>query len=188
MKKYIFLYLTICLVLVSCGETKMSPTGIVEAYYEGFENGNFGQIRKVIGDSISIKSGDYVSSYSRNSFYNFFKWDSVLQTRKKLVELDTSGSEVITTISYSSARYQFLNNNNLTCSYKIIFKDEKISLLEELDCPNANWPAWEKQVNELVEWIKIHHPELDGFINDLTMQGGINYMKALQLYKNRENP
>lgn len=185
MKKYISAFFLVLVFLAACSEKKPIPIEIVSQYYQGFEDGNFDQIKKVIGDSILIKSGDYISSYSRSNFYEFFKWDSVLLTKKKLAHLKDSNDAVIATITYSSERYEFLGNNHMTCTYRVDFKGNKISMLEELDCPDANWQEWENQVNSLVSWIKEHHPELDGFINDLTMNGAINYMKAMELYKNR---
>ncbi|WP_343486768.1 hypothetical protein [Allomuricauda sp. d1] len=159
---------------------------MVKQYYEAFDMSDFNTMRTLLNDSISITSGDYVTTYSHTSFYEFFKWDSVLRTRKKLLNVESSDNDILATVSYSSMRYEFLKNNHLTCQYKINFKEDKISSFEELDCPNADWQVWEKQVNSLVEWTKTHHPELDGFIYDLTMQGALNYLKAMELYKNRE--
>ncbi len=185
-KRFFIVFAGTVIFLVGCINKKPSQTEIVTQYYQGFDKGNYSQITEVIGDSISITSGDYVSSYSNTSFYEFFKWDSVLQTRKKLLNLEDSNDGLIATIAYSSKRYKFLNNNHMTCKYRVNFEGDKISTLDELDCPNANWQAWEAQVNSLVNWIKIHYPELDGFIHGLTMRGAINYVKAMELYNNGE--
>jgi len=183
----IFFCLLVCaaLCLGACKSQKKTPTQLVIDYYEGYESGDFNHIKNTINDSISITSGDYVSTYSPTRFYDFFRWDSVLQTNKKIKTIADTDSGVLVTISYSSERYTFLNNNHLTCNYIFNFENDKISTITELDCPNADWSTWEKQVDSLVNWTKKNHPELDGFINDLTMKGALNYVKAIELYENR---
>jgi len=48
---------------------------------------------------------------------------------------------------------------------------DKITKIEALECSDANWNVWQAERDSLVNWVKINHPELDGFINDLTMNG-----------------
>jgi len=43
----------------------------------------------------------------------------------------------------------------------------------------------EKNTESLVSWIKIHHPELDGFVNNQTLDGAQDYLKAIELYSKR---
>ncbi len=42
---------------------------------------------------------------------------------------------------------------------------------------------WNSRRDTLVEWFKIHCPDLDGFIYDQTLNGAQNYLKAIDLFK-----
>lgn len=75
----------------------------------------------------------------------------------------------------------------MTCQYKISFNSEKISKIEELECENVDWDIWRKKVDSLVRWTRKNHPELDGFINDMTVNGALHYIKAIELYKKSQN-
>lgn len=126
-------------------------------------------------------------AYSRETFYEKFKWDSVFTPVYKLVSIESDGEHPIATVTMRSPKLEFLHNNPMTCRYTVYFKNDKIARIEDLDCPTANWELWGKEVDALVGWIAMNHPELDGFIYDLTMQGAIHYMKAITLYRNRKN-
>ncbi len=80
-------------------------------------------------------------------------------------------------------RNEFLKNPYMTCEYRISFMSGKISKIEELDCINVNWSIWQKERDSLVSWINKSHPELSGFVNNMTMKGSINYLKAIELYE-----
>jgi hypothetical protein len=65
---------------------------------------------------------------------------------------------------------------------KVYFKSGKIAEIENVEYQNVNWSTWTKNRDSLVNWIDKQHPELSGFINDMTKTGGINYIKAIELY------
>lgn len=123
-------------------------------------------------------------AYSRENFYKKFKWDSVFQPIYKLVNIDKQGEQAVVTVTVDSTKLEFLHNNPLTCRYTFHFKSGKIAKIENLTCPEANWELWGRKVDSLVSWVKINHPELNGFIHDLTMQGAQNYIEAIDFYKN----
>jgi len=40
-------------------------------------------------------------------------------------------------------------------------------------------------VKLLVVWVEENHPELDGFIHDMTMKGAQDYVNSIELYEAR---
>lgn len=184
--KYIFL-LSIVLLGMSCAEKSRTQKEQITRYYEGFKTSDFELVKSTLSDSLISIAGDYVMPYSRDSFYEKFKWDSVFRPKYELVSIDEKGAFPIATVTMNSPKLEFLNNNPMTCRYAIYFKKGEIYKIQDLDCPTANWELWAKQRDSLVAWTKANHPELDGFIYDLTMQGAINYMRAIALY-NKSRP
>ena len=69
---------------------------------------------------------------------------------------------------------------------KISFKENKIYTIEILESVSADWDVWTNKRDSLVEWTNMNHPELDGFIYDMTKTGGENYLKAIGYYKKRD--
>lgn len=181
MKKYFILSL-LTLLLNGC-DTHITHKQLVTEYYEAFDASDFNRIVSVLADSLTILEGEYVMPYSQESFYEQFKWDSIFQTTYKIIELENQNDQIIATVESSSKRYQFLKNDPLTCQFKISFDSDKVTKLESLGCPGADWNIWQMEVDSLVNWTRKNHPELDGFIHDLTMKGAINYLKAIELYE-----
>lgn len=152
-------------------------------YYEAFNISDYNQVKDLINDSITIIEGDYTMGYTHSTFYEHFKWDSVFRPTNKVIDIQESGNDIIATVEVHSPRFEFLKNNPLTCKHKISFEGSKLTKLENLDCIDADWSVWEKERDSLVNWIKRNHPELDGFIHGQTMNGAINYLKAIELYE-----
>ncbi len=100
--------------------------------------------------------------------------------------IENEGDKLVATVSVHSLRFEFLKNNPLTCRHRFHFDSGKITKIENLDCSNANWEIWQEERDALVSWVKLNHPELDGFINDLSGKGAVNYVKAIELYKIRQ--
>ncbi len=185
--KNTFLVLFLLCFLTGCNDRKLTHQETVSKYYSAFDSSHYHEISALIHDTIILTSGDYVTPYTHKSFYEFFKWDSIFQTSYKIVQLKAENDQIIAAVASNSVRFKFLKNDPLTCNYKISFTSGKISKIESLDCPGTDWDVWQKERDSLVYWIKNNHPHLDGFINDLTMDGALNYLKAIELYETDNN-
>ena len=120
-------------------------------------------------------SGDYETPYNHDSFYDFFKWDSIFKP----------SNDIIVTVAQDNVRNEFLKNNPLVFKVKVSFTSEKISKLEELEYIDVNWEAWNQEKDSLVSWIKNNHHDLDGFVEDMTMNGSEDFLKAIELYASK---
>jgi hypothetical protein len=181
--KKIFLILLLTPIILCCNKPKITHVETVTKYYNAKDNQNYEGIKRLINDSITIIEGDYVMPYNPKTFYEVFKWDSIFKTSSKIVDLKVENNEIIATVSSYSARFEFLNNNPLTCQQKIYFNSDKISKIELLKCIDTDWNIWQKERDSLVNWINNHHSNLNGFINDMSMNGALNYLKAIELYR-----
>lgn len=174
------------MVITCCTNQKLGHKETVTAYYKAFDSGDFEKINSVVYDSITIVTGDFITPLNRDSFYTFYKWDSIFKPSYELLEIEEKNNDIIATITQNNIRNEFLKNNPLKLKVKVSFVSDKITKLEELNYIDVNWNIWAQHRDSLVSWIKINHPELDGFVNDMTMQGAINYKKAIELYNGRE--
>ncbi|MBJ6366532.1 hypothetical protein [Snuella sedimenti] len=184
MNKILFLFVLI--LTTSCTERKSTEAEHVATYYKGFKKGDYKQISAVISDTLTIIEGDYTMVFTPETFYRQFKWDSVFKPVYKLVSLENRDEHIVAAVSVKSLRFEFLKNNPLTCEHRFHFKSGKITKIENLDCMDADWQIWQKERDSLVAWIKFNHPELDGFVHDLSAKGAMDYLNAIELYKNRQ--
>ncbi|MEM9339580.1 MAG: nuclear transport factor 2 family protein [Bacteroidota bacterium] len=183
MKTNLFTVLFLSFWLFGCNTEKPTPLQVVKDYYSAFDTSDFSSIATLVDDTLTIIDGPYSTTYTHASFHEQFRWDSIFQPTYEVLEIASVADQVIATVASSSLRYEFLKNNPLITVYKISFYHKKISKIEAVDYVDADWTTWQKEVDSLVQWISIHHPELDGFIHDLSMNGATNYLKAIELYK-----
>jgi len=171
---------------LGCYKQKLSNKEKVAKYYESLDKGDYSQIRGLINDSVTIIAGDYKTSYDEEGFYEFFKWDSIFKTSYSIVELQEKNNQIIVTVVSNSLKYEFLINNSLTFKNKISFSSGEITTIEDLNYEGVDWGLWGQQVDSLVSWTRTNHVELDGFINDMTMKGAQDYVKAIKLYESQK--
>lgn len=168
--------------MVGCNNKKLTHQETVTKYYHAFNSSNYNEIKALINDSITILSGDYVTPYTHESFYEFFKWDSIFKPTYEVLELEEKNNDIIVTVAQENVRNEYLKNNPLVYKVKVSFDSGKISKMEDLDYIDVDWEAWSQERDSLVSWIRDNHPDLDGFVNDMTMDGSINYIKAIEKY------
>ncbi len=175
------------LVISACSSKDTSRIETVKNYYSGFNNGDYKLIETQLSDSLTITEGDYVMNFTPETFETHFKWDSVFVPQVKIINIEQQENDLLVTISASSKRFEFLRNNPLVTKHLVHFTNGKISRIDNVDFINTDWKLWTKQKEGLTQWIANNHKELDGFMIDQTLQGGLNYLKAINLYTNREN-
>jgi len=175
------LFITALLSFVSC--TQNDHKKIVENYFNDYAKTDFQNLSSVLSDSVVIIDGDYRKSYSLTEFSFFYQWDSVFNPKIELLEISSIENNVYVTISTYSKRFEFLESNPLRTKQKISFKENRIHKIEILENNVIYWSVWTQKRDSLVQWTNTTHPELTGFINDLTKTGAENYLKAIRLYK-----
>ncbi|MBM1107020.1 hypothetical protein JQC67_12785 [Aurantibacter crassamenti] len=186
MKNIVFIFLLMYL-FTGCENKKITHQETVTSYYKAFDSGDYNKIKALIDDSLTVVGGDFIMPFTPDSFYEQFKWDSIFKPSYEILELEEKNNQIIATVASRSLRYAFLKNNPLTCRFAISFTSGKISKIEDFEYIDANWNVWQKERDSLVQWTKINHPELDGFINDLSMKGALNYMQAIELYEKNKH-
>lgn len=179
----IILYLFLGCIVTGCSNTTKMRTEKVTAYYKGFEDSDYRQIKRTIADSLITINGDFTSAFSRESYYQQFKWDSVFKPVYKLVKIENQNGHSIATVSVHTSKFEFLKNNPLIFKQQFSFNSGKISKIENIGFIDVNWETWQNELKTLVDWVKDNHPELNGFQFNLTMKGAIDYTHAIELYK-----
>ncbi|SFR32279.1 hypothetical protein SAMN04490243_0458 [Robiginitalea myxolifaciens] len=186
-KRFNIWSLTVILItgfLFACSSGTADHKTQVEEYFAALNIGSIDRARAVISDTLTISEGDFSTDFYGEVYYEHFRWDSIFQPGYEILEMQEEGDEIVAMVASRSVRYEFLRNNPLSCERRIYFKDGKIRNIAIGECPSADWETWEARRDSLVRWVARNHQELDGFINDLSMQGAQNYMQAMEFYEN----
>ena len=177
----LFLFLSSC----SKKQPQYSNTDVVQTYYNGLNTADFDLLQTVLADSIILVEGGFETPMSQEDFYVIFQWDSVFSPHTTLHNVQEKGNLVKALVSTTSKRYAFLENNPFACETTFSIEFGKIRSHETGICPNEDREIWQSNRDSLVSWIDRHHPDLSGFINELSKNGAENYMQAIQFYQNR---
>ena len=182
-------YISVAILVVVLASCQPSGTAkkeqLARNYYQALNQSNFDRIAELQFDSIRITEGPYASAYSVKDYVNWLQWDSVFQPTYEVLDIKSNEEKVELTVSKVCKRIQFLNGGPMISKEVMQFKNEKIYAIAIGDFTSFNGERWNTQREKLVNWVKENHIELDGFINDQTLKGGLNYLKALNLYQNR---
>ncbi len=187
MNKIIVLSLLLTIGFISCenSEKGIDKIEIAKQYYNVLDNSDYSGISAWFSDSLITKEGKYVETYSQTEYLEFLKWDSVFDPSYEILEIEQQDGIVKAKISKMDKRIFFLQEEPMLTNQIITFQKDKITSIET-DYVNFNDRKWERNKNGLLNWIDENHPELNGFIHDQTETGGIKYLKAIELYKNRK--
>jgi len=189
MNKILMLSLFISIGLVSCNNADkgIDKLEIAKLYYKALDNSNGSEMKVLLADSLitAIPEYDYELTYSKDEYIEkWLKWDSIFDPSYELLEIEEQEEIVKAKISKIDKRIFFLQKEPFITNEILRFQKDNI-IAVETEYLNFNEKVWERNKTELLSWIGENHPELNGFIYDQTMSGGLKYLKAIELYKNR---
>ncbi|TKG94316.1 hypothetical protein EYV94_13620 [Puteibacter caeruleilacunae] len=155
-------------------------------YLDTYAKVSYEKLSLHLADSIRIIDGEYSKSYSHAEFHDYYQWDSVFSPQFHIEKISSKENNVFITLSTKSDRFKFLVNNPVRTTQCISLIDNKIYQFKYLQNHDTDREKWIENRDSLVNWIDNNHPELSGFIYDMTKLGSENYLKAIGLYNNRQ--
>ena len=188
MNKIIILLLLLTFGFTSCknSEQEIDKLKIANQYYNTLDNSDHSVLAHLLTDSLLTKETeyDYEQTFSLKEYIEWMKWDSVFDPTYKTLEIEQENGIVKAKISKIDKRISFLHEEPIVTSEIIRFDKNKIKSIERTNVI-FNDSVFVKNRTEFLSWIDKNHPELNGFIHDQTKNGGMKYLKAIELYKNK---
>ncbi len=192
MKKIIVLVLFLAIGFVSCKtsekEKEVDKLEIAKQYYKALNDSDSAAMRLLLTDSLLTKETDYdyEQTFSKKEYIDdWLQWDSVFEPTYKVLEIEQDNEIVRAKISKVDQRIILLHEEPTIWRAIIRFDAGKIV---SIDRSNVlfNDAIWGENRTKLLNWIDANHPELNGFLDGQTKDMATKYLKAIQLYNNRE--
>ncbi|MBR9853488.1 MAG: hypothetical protein GYB37_02775 [Algicola sp.] len=187
--KKVAIFIFAILVFISCGSNKkeVNKAEMAGAYIEGLNTSNYTQVVELFLDSVRFNEMDYVRTFSKEGYQDLFQWDSVFKPEYEMLEMKEENGELHLKVLKKCERILFLQNKPFITHEVMKFKEGAIHSIDIVEYVDFNDSLWAGNREKLVNWISEYHPELNGFIHDQTKVGALNFKKAIELYRNRNN-
>ena len=172
---------------ISCGQKskEIDKVQIAEDYIDALNASDYNQVVGLFLDSIRFNEMDHVRTFTKEDYHSLFQWDSVFGPKYKILDLSEDGDNLHLKVSKVCNRILFLQNSPFITHEIMKIKQGAIQSIDIVEYVDFNDSLWAANRENLVSWINDHHPELNGFIYDQTKQGALNYLKAIEFYKNK---
>ena len=187
MNKTIVSLLLLTIGIISCKNPKKESDKleIAKEFYIAIDNSNPSKTTELITERFMTIDDGFEQKYSGNEYAEWVKWDSVFQPTYEILKIEKENGIVKAKISKTDKRISFLHHDPIITEEIIQFEGNKIKKINRTSA-SFDVEKFVKNRDELVNWITENHPELNGFLNDQTKSGGMNYLKAIKLYKNKK--
>tara|TARA_R110002049_G_scaffold68392_6_gene177301 strand:+ start:541 stop:1113 length:573 start_codon:yes stop_codon:yes gene_type:complete len=190
MKRTLILTLLLIAGFFSCktSEKEIAKLGIAKKYYKALDSSDNLGMALLLTDSLVTKETeyDYEQTFSLEQYMAWLKWDSVFDPTYEILQIELEDEIVKAKISKIDKRLSFLHHEPIVTNQVIRFDKDKIISIETTEYVIFNDSSFVKNRDGLVNWIDENHPELNGFIHDQTENGGLKYLKAIELYRNKK--
>ena len=152
-------------------------------YYNAMDKSDYAKLPDLIKDSLTTKEIDYTTTFSIEQYIEIMKWDAVFEPEYRILEIMQEENTVKTKISKIDKRILFLHEKPIITREIVRFENDKISSVEIVSYEVFDDGIFSTNRSKLLNWIDANHPELNGFLTDQTEKGGMNYLRALELYQ-----
>lgn len=188
MNKIIILLLIFTFGFVSCKKTEkpVNKLKIAKQFYETLDNSDSSKFNSLLAEHLTTVDDGFEKAYTHKGYKIWLKWDAVFAPTYNIIKMEQEGEVVRAKISKLDKRIQFLHEAPIVTEEIIRFDNGKIKSVERKSSV-FNVARFIENREKLVTWIKHNHPDLNGFLHDQTETGGVNYLKAIELYKNRNH-
>ncbi|QLE00307.1 hypothetical protein HX109_01525 [Galbibacter sp. BG1] len=188
MNRFVALIVLLSIGELSCQspEKQVNHLELTEAYYKTLDNSSFTELKILLNDSLKTIDDGYVQTFTKPQLIDWLQWDEVFKPTYKILEIKQNQNVVYTKVSKIDKRILFLHKKPIVTQETIKFNNNKITSVDRNSIV-FDVDTFVKNRDKLVDWIDKNHPELNGFINDQTQAGGIKYLKAIALYKNKND-
>ena len=187
MKKILVLSSLLAVGLISCTNSKkeIDKVAVAKQYYTILDNSDTSGIAAILSDSLLTKETeyDYEQTFSLQEYVEWLQWDSLFNPTYEILEIEQDSDMVKATISKMDKRILFLHKEPIVTNQIIRFTDDKISSVETTKYVIFNDSTFVENRGKLLSWVDENHPELNEFIYDQTKEGGLRYLKAIELFE-----
>ncbi|PXX26502.1 hypothetical protein [Arenibacter sp. ARW7G5Y1] len=191
MNRTVILSLLLIIGFISCktSEREINRLEIAKNYYKALNSSDNLKMALLLTDSLVTKETEYnyEQTFSVEEFMEWLKWDAVFSPTYEILQMEQKDTIVKAKISKIDKRISFLHLVPIVTNQVIRFDNDKIISIETTEYIVFNDSTFVKNRDNIVSWIDENHPELNGFLHDQTETGGLKYLKAIELYKNKNN-
>ena len=164
---------------------QQTPEQKIGSYFTALNNSDFGTVKKLVADDFTMVDVDFTICSSAKQFYSVFQWDSVFSPDYRIKEIKTLQGELIVEADKTDDRVKLLHDKPLSSSFSVTFEEGKIKQIKVKGYNDFDFNKWQGRLKDITSWNKKHHTELSGFERDISLNGALNYKKALSYYANR---
>ncbi len=155
----------------------------IKAYFKALNARDFRQLSPLVSDSMKTSEMGYILTRNKADFYKQFQWDSVFQAKYQVREMNFRSDSVELVVSKHCRRIAFLQDTDLVYRALFVFDGNQIAEINTTGYISMDFALWQARRDSLVAWIGQKHPELNGFVHDLSPEGARKYMKAIELWR-----
>ena len=184
---WLFFFFTIGFICCNSSHTEIDNLEIARQYYAVLDHSDDSKIESLLSDSIVILEidYDYQEVFSKKGYVQWLQWDAIFDPTYEVLEIEQSNGMVKARISKTDKRISFLHQKPTVTEEVIHFDHGKIIRVERTNIV-FDEDTFVRNREALLTWIDQNHPELNGFIYDQSETGGMNYLKAIELYQTRK--